>query len=312
MDIQGLANVYKEMGGFTAKYLIDAVECALKMYSGESTTVFFSFTANLIATGLRSVIAEFIKRGFVDVVFTTGGTIDHDIARSLGGKYYIGEFDASDVELRAKGIHRLGNVFIPKDHYGPFIEKFTHEVLEELCEDVNERLEIGVRELLWHIGSKIKDDNSILRACFEGRVPIYSPGVVDSAFGTALFTFREVLRTRGKNLVLDVLKDMKELSEIVHVSKELGGLILGGGISKHHLIWWSQFKGGLKYAIYITTAIEWDGSLSGARTREAISWGKVHPKAKHVTVYGDATVLFPLFLAFLYAKIGRRSRSVKV
>ena len=31
---------------------------------------------------------------------------------------------------------------------------------------------------------------------------------------------------------------------------------------------------GLDYAVYVTTAQEFDGSLSGAIAREAISWGK--------------------------------------
>ena len=33
-------------------------------------------------------------------------------------------------------------------------------------------------------------------------------------------------------------------------------------------------EGGLDSAVGITTAPEYDGSLSGARLREAISWGK--------------------------------------
>ncbi|MEM4141489.1 MAG: deoxyhypusine synthase family protein, partial [Thermoplasmata archaeon] len=81
--------------------------------------------------------------------------------------------------------------------------------------------------------------------------------------------------------------------------KKTGALMIGGGISKHHTIWWNQFKGGLDYAIYITTAVEYDGSLSGARTREAISWGKIKQKAKHITVEGDATVLLPIIVSMI-------------
>ncbi|RLE66309.1 MAG: deoxyhypusine synthase [Thermoprotei archaeon] len=301
--VHELYEMYRDIGGFTANLLVKAVDYALDMYLDEDSTVFFAFTANLIATGLRTVISEFVYKGFVDVIFTTGGTIDHDIARSIGGRYYKGDFDVDDVALSEQGLHRLGNIFIPKEDYGPLIEKFTHSVFDEFL-NVNERsITLGIRESLWHVGSKINDPNSILRAAYEKKIPIYSPGVVDSAFGTALFTFRELARTRGKKLILDVLKDMKELSEIVYSLKTVGGLVLGGGISKHHLIWWAQFTGGLKYAIYITTAYEWDGSLSGARTREAITWGKIKPRAKHVTVYGDATVIFPLFLLMLYDKL---------
>lgn len=59
----------------------------------------------------------------------------------------------------------------------------------------------------------------------------------------------------------------------------------------------------MDYAAYITTAPEWDGSLSGARMREAVSWGKVKEKAKHITVEGDATVLLPLTAGALIERL---------
>jgi deoxyhypusine synthase len=77
---------------------------------------------------------------------------------------------------------------------------------------------------------------------------------------------------------------------------------VGGGISKHHVIWWSQFAGGLDYAVYVTTAVEYDGSLSGAHPREAISWGKIKPEASSEVVYGDATIILPLLLSSLYCE----------
>ena len=64
---------------------------------------------------------------------------------------------------------------------------------------------------------------------------------------------------------------------------------MGGGISKHHTIWWNQFKDGLDFVVYVSTADEWDGSFSGARPREAVSWGKISAKAKRIMVEGDAT-----------------------
>src|SRR5438067_6653658 len=79
-------------------------------------------------------------------------------------------------------------------------------------------------------------------------------------------------------------------------------LMIGGGVSKHHTSWWNQFRGGLDYAVYITTAPEWDGSLSGARVREGISWGKVQENAKQVTIEGDATAILPILIA---AALGR-------
>jgi deoxyhypusine synthase len=108
-----------------------------------------------------------------------------------------------------------------------------------------------------------------------------------------------VIFSQDNKFKLNLIKDEKELSDIVFDSKRRGALMIGGGISKHHTIWWNQFKGGLDYAVYITTASQYDGSLSGARLREAISWGKVKEKAKQVTIDGDATVILPLMLASL-------------
>ena len=53
----------------------------------------------------------------------------------------------------------------------------------------------------------------------------------------------------------------------------------------------------------MTTAPEWDGSLSGARVREAVSWGKVKESARFVTIEGDATVLLPFMVKSLMERL---------
>jgi len=136
-------------------------------------------------------------------------------------------------------------------------------------------------------------ESSIIYWCYKNQIPMFIPGITDGAVGSQLWLFYQT----HKDFVVDVLRDEDELSDIVFNAERTGAIIIGGGISKHHTIWWNQFKGGLDYVVYITTAVEWDGSLSGARVREAISWGKVSENAKHVTVYGDATVLLPIIVA---------------
>ena len=306
-SIPDLIDYYSRMGGFTATMIARAVDYLFQMLSDTDCKIIMSFTANLVATGLRSVIADFISKGYVDVIITTGGTFDHDIARSIGGKYFQGTFEVDDRMLARLKIHRLGNVFIPYENYGVLVEEFTHALFEELY---SEKRIWSPSEIAREVGKRIKDDNSILRKAYEMNVPVFAPGIVDSAFGMSIFTYNEKLslQSRKEKIVIDVLSDMKKISEIIFSSKKLGGIVLGGGISKHHLIWWSQFKGGLSYAIYITTAPEWDGSLSGAKTREAITWGKINPEAKHVTVYGDATVVFPLIVFCVTSRMRGKKR----
>lgn len=291
-----LMEAYERMGGFSSRYVAKAYGVLSEMTRDPDCTVFMAFTANLVATGLRGVIATLVREDMVDAIVTTGGTLDHDVARALGGVYYGGEFELDDAMLAEVGVHRLGNVLIPRECYGPIIEGFVHKLLEELA--VKRRMWTP-SELIHEAGLRLRDENSILAAAAAERIPVFSPGIVDSAFGTAIFTFNEAGRSTGLRVELDVVGDMERISDIVFESKKLGAIVLGGGISKHHVIWWAQFRGGLDYAVYITTATELDGSLSGARTREAISWGKLKPSAKHVTLPGDATVVFPLIVAAL-------------
>jgi deoxyhypusine synthase len=44
----------------------------------------------------------------------------------------------------------------------------------------------------------------------------------------------------------------------------------------------------------MTTAHKTSGSMSGATTNEAKSWGKVQDESDVATVIGDVTILFPL------------------
>ena len=69
---------------------------------------------------------------------------------------------------------------------------------------------------------------------------------------------------------------------------------LGGSISKHHAILCTLLNGGANYAVYMTTAHKSSGSMSGATTDEAKSWGKVKDESDVATVIGDVTVMFPL------------------
>jgi deoxyhypusine synthase len=108
-----------------------------------------------------------------------------------------------------------------------------------------------------------------------------------------------LFQQRHREFKIDILSDETKLADLAYGARKTGGLMIGGGISKHHTMWWNQFRGGLDYAVYMTTASEWDGSLSGAPVREAISWGKINTKAKQTTIHGEATTLLP----FMYAAL---------
>ena len=281
-----------EMGGFNASLTHDGYKIIKNMVNDSQCLRFLSFPAALVATGTRGILKELIKRKYFDIVITTCGTLDHDLARSYKD-YYKGNFDSDDVILDKNDIHRLGNIFVPKSSYGEIIEKKMLELLETLYK--NDEKKLAPSEIINKMGQMIDDENSIMYWANKNEIPIIVPGIMDGSVGSQIWSFSE----QHKDFTLDVLKDQHIISDYVFKSKKSGALIVGGGISKHHTIWWNQFNEGLDYAVYISTATEYDGSLSGARTKEAISWGKISNLAQHVTINAEASIVLPLLVKSL-------------
>ena len=285
--IRELMESFRDIGGFTAAKVRNGYDILKKMFSEENTT-FLSFPADIISTGTRGIINDLVKKKLVDVIITTNGMLDHDIARTYTD-YYSGSFDFSDRELRKVGINRLGNVFIPDESYGIIIEEKVGSIIEDLY---SIKKEWSAVDFIKEAGLRINNKDSILYNAAKNDIPVFVPGITDGSFGSQLWSFYE----RNRDFKINLLADEHMLSDIIFEAKKTGALMVGGGISKHHTIWWNQFRGGLDYAVYVTTAQEYDGSLSGAKLEEAISWKKIKEDAEFANIYGDATVILPLLL----------------
>lgn len=297
--VSDMMNGFYEAGGFSAKKLGEAASILREMVADSDTTVFLSFPACIVSTGSRGVIKYLVEKKLVDVIITTCGTLDHDLAR-VWADYYHGDFRTDDRELHRAGINRLGNIFIPNDSYGIVLERHMQPILEDIHNSGMK--ESGTRELIKEFGNRIDDERSIIHWASRNDIPVYVPGITDGAFGSQLWMFKQTHR----DFRIDLFRDEQELSDIVFDASSTGAFMIGGGISKHHTIWWNQFRDGLDFAVYITTAVEYDGSLSGAQIREAVSWGKVREDARFVTVEGDATVLMPLLVQDLNDRLRNR------
>ena len=298
-SLDALLRRMDDAGGFSAKAVAEGTDLLVRMLKDREMTRFLSFPADIVATGTRGVLETLVRGGYVDAVITTCGTLDHDIARSVK-PYYHGAWDLDDARLHRQGLYRLGNLVIPQSHYGPPVERRMQKLLGRLYDAGTRKL--STRDLVWAIGEELgpKDGRgSLARAAFEKQVPFFVPGITDGAVGSQLWLFWQ----SHKQFALDLFDDEQKLCDLVFEAKRAGAILLGGGISKHHTIWWNQFRDGLDAALYVTTAVEWDGSLSGARTREAVSWGKVKPTARHTTVEGDVTLLLPLMVGAALERI---------
>ena len=298
-SIEKIFEELSQSGGFESVNLSDGLKILTEMISDEKCLKFVSFVAAVVSTGVRGIIKDMIKNKWFDVAMVTCGSLDHDIARHFS-HYKEGSFTMDDGELAEQNIHRLGNVLVPMDSYGPIIEEKIQSFLEE-------EYQAGVREMTTAdickmIGKHLGDD-SYLYWAYKNDVKVIVPGIMDGAVGSQIWMFSQSHR----DFKLNLIGDADLISGLIFKAEKSGAFMIGGGISKHHTLWWNQYRDGLDYAFYITTAQEFDGSLSGALVKEAISWGKVTRQAKQTTLHAEVTTILPFIYAALLSKLNKSS-----
>ena len=298
-SIEKIFDELSKSGGFESVNLSDGLDILTKMISDEKCLKFVSFVGAVVSTGLRGIIKDMIKNKWFDVVITTCGALDHDIAKHYA-HYNEGSFTMDDNELSDQNIHRLGNVLVPMENYGPLIEEKMKLFLEE--EYKNGVKEMSTSEICKMIGKHLGED-SFLHWAYKNDISVVVPGIMDGAVGSQIWMFIQSHR----DFKLNLIGDADLLSGYIFKAEKSGAFMIGGGISKHHTLWWNQYREGLDYAFYITTAQEFDGSLSGALVREAISWGKVTKIARQATLHAEVTTILPFIYAALISKLNKKS-----
>ena len=280
--------------GYQSIELSRASNVIVKMKKN-NTKIFLTFTSNMVTSGLRGFFAQLISLGMVDVIVTTAGSVEEDIMKTIGEKFSIGRFESDDVELYERGINRVGNILIKNESYMNFEEKIK-EILEKVY---IKKKKWAVSDMLREIGLSLNDKNSILYQAAKNDVPIFCPAITDGALGFHLYLFQQ----KYKDFIIDVIEDFGNILLCTSFDEKKGIIALGGSTSKHHAILCTLLNGGADYAVYITTAHKTSGSMSGATTSEAKSWGKVKEESDVATVIGDATIIFPLVMISALEKL---------
>jgi deoxyhypusine synthase len=279
--------------GFGARRVAEAVNIYEEMLGGDFTK-FFSLSGAMVPAGLRNIVSKLIRENHIDVLVTTGANLVHDIIESFGS-HSLGTPESDDASLRSAGLSRIYDVFLPDEHFIKF-EELMQSILPKRADP------ISGTEFLKLIGSQIQDNKSILKSAYDNNVPVFCPAMSDSMIGLQAWLFRQ-----DKPLMVDTLADIKEIIDICYESEKSGIMIIGGGVPKNFalqsmLVTPKSFD----LAIQLTTDSPEPGGLSGATLSEAISWGKISTGARYVTVYGDATITFPLITAATLGRLNKK------
>ncbi|KMQ90733.1 deoxyhypusine synthase [Lasius niger] len=226
----------------------------------------------------------------VDCLVTTAGGVEEDFIKCLAPTY-IGSFYLDDRQLREKGLNRTGNLLVPNDNYCLF-EDWLMPKLDAMLTEQKEKGTLWTpSKMITKLGEEINHEDSIYYWAAKNKIPVFCPALTDGSLGDMMF-FHSF---KNPGLVLDIVADVKRLNRIAMKAVNSGIIIVGGGVIKHHICNANLMRNGADYAVFINTSSEFDGSDSGARPEEAISWGKIRKNATPVKV----TALSPLVSIFV-------------
>src|SRR3989344_7389211 len=216
--------------GFQATQLSRAIEIVNKMRS-DKAAIFLGYTSNMVSSGLRDIFRYLVEHGKVDVVVTTAGGIEEDFIKCLGD-FILGDFKASGKELRDKAINRIGNIFVPNSRYVKF-EKWVMPILEELYQEQKKNGKfITPSEIIWKLGEKINNKESIYYWAWKNKIPVFCPAITDGALGDNIYFFK----FKHEDFILDIAEDIKKFNDLTIGLKKSGVIVLGAGVVKHAIL----------------------------------------------------------------------------
>jgi deoxyhypusine synthase len=251
----------------------------------------------MIPGGMRRVIRDMIEMKLIDVIVSTGANIFHDIFESFGYRHYVGSEEGDDDVLRRNRIVRVYDALMD-DHEINRVIHLLSVVPEELEESV-----VSSRRYLEVLGSRLKDEASILHTASRYGVPIFVPALSDSSIGIGLTFLHAQKKVHAEGLVIDQIRDSFEIAQLKRMASVTGAIYVGGGVPKNYIqqlgpvseLLFKQ-ESGHRYAFQVTTDDPKWGGLSGCTFEEAKSWGKIEKESAYAAVYMDATVALPMLV----------------
>jgi deoxyhypusine synthase len=283
-------------------------------------TVGLTLTGALTPAGLGpSCLAPLVRRGLVDFIISTGANLYHDAHFALGLSLHRSSPHADDCALREQGLVRIYDIVMD---YRVLLE--TDAFFRQIMQAPEFDRPMGSAEFHHLAGRYLAErqrvlglgDVSLLAACHEMDVPVYTSSPGDSSIGMNA----AAMALKGSKFAWDVGRDVNETAGLVLLAKRGGGrtgvVILGGGSPKNFMLQTEPHlqevlgipDNGHDYFLQVTDARPDTGGLSGATPSEAVSWGKVDPEGLPNTVvcYTDTTIALPLLTAYLIQTRGQR------
>jgi deoxyhypusine synthase len=309
---------------YNAARLREACQLFTRKMLEPDVTIGVTLTGALTPAGLGiSALIPLVQAGFIDWIISTGANLYHDTHFGIGLSLHQGDAKLDDRILREEEVVRIYDIFFD---YSVLLD--TDSFFRRLIEGEEFQRTMSSAEFHYLCGKYVREremmlgikNQSLLAACYEHAVPVYTSSPGDSSIGMNI----AAKELQGGKLVLNPNLDVNETASIVlaakrgaiHGDAEAGGksaiFILGGGSPKNFALQTEPQiqevlgidEKGHDYFLQVTDARPDTGGLSGATPAEAVSWGKVDPDKlpDAVVAYVDSTVALPLITAYALAR----------
>lgn len=302
LSVDELIQQFKNSGSFGAGRLSTACDIYERMVRDKECTIYLALAGAVVPAGMRSLIAKLIRERFIDVLVSTGANMVHDAIEAVGGHHYKGHWIVDDNMLYKQNIYRIYDIFVSEEDF----LRLDHRLVDIYDEIAAEKAgkTISSSEFTFELGKRLNDPDSILRAAYESKVPIFLPALRDSEFGYAYWLHASKKDFKDA-LIVDAFKDVPEIIKMFKHSSRSGMVVIGGGVPRNTVQSAAlATRKGMDYAVLITMDRPETGGLSGSTLEESVSWGKVKGGADKIMVIGDAMIVFPIMVASVIERVG--------
>ena len=306
---------------YQGRKLGETVHVWEEMIEEKDLTIVMGLAGSMSTAGQWTIINWLMEKRFIDVLVSTGANVSEDIVDAMGFGYWQGNHNVDDQVLLEADINRYYDVFGKETDY-----RKMEELVADFILSLKTDYPYSSAEFFYLLGKYLSKRKipCIAAVAYENGVPIFSPAMVDSAYGETFL----MAKNQGHNVILDSVKEFDQFVTIGTKTKDVGVVYIGGGVPKdltqliaisvspqtndegvdgregHLRKSLQEYYYPHKYAIQITTDSPQWGGLSGCTLEEAVSWGKINRESSSRAVcYCDATIALPLITHALNERV---------
>ena len=305
---------------FNAAALVDGAK-AYRSHIQTGKKMLVSLAGAMSTAELGISFAEMIRQDKVHIISCTGANLEEDVMNLVAHSHYQRIPNYRDLtpqqewDLLEKGLNRVTDTCIPEEEAFRRLQKHIFNIWKEAEENgkryfphefMYQLVLSGVLEEYY----EIDPENSWLLAAAKKNLPIVVPGWEDSTMGNifASYCLKGELNPSTMKSGIEYMTFLADWYTKNAGSEGVGFFQIGGGIAGDFPIcdvpmlyqdmeqedtpFWSYF-------CQISDSTTSYGSYSGAVPNEKITWGKLGIDTPKFIIESDATIVAPLFFAYV-------------